>query len=103
MGDGVFSPVVGNLDKSDMLVNTKLGSQSLKRDEDSKKDPPSSPAGKKKDKKVTFPGKADKKTKPSPDDKDDDEAIENPSSLLTLSILDSANSNEVNLNYYREK
>jgi hypothetical protein len=62
-----------------------------------------SPAGSKKDKKkVSFLGKADKKTKPSPDDKDDEEP-ENPSSLLTLTILDSDDSNEVNLNYYRDK
>ena len=64
-----------------------------------------SPEDRKK-KKVSFREKTSKGTKPTPDDKDDDsempDAIDE-SGLLTLSILDSADSKEVNLNYHREK
>ena len=66
-----------------------------------------SPEDKKK-KKVSFPEKGDKTskgTKPTPEGDDDSETPDpiDESGLLTLSILDSADSKEVNLNCHREK
>jgi len=71
------------------------------------RDAEGSPEDKKK-KKVSFPEKGDKTskgTKPTPDGDDDSETPDpiDESGLLTLSILDSADSKEVNLNYHREK
>lgn len=54
-------------------------------------------------KKVSFPERTSKGTKPTPDDHEEDsempEPVEDESGLLTLSILDSADSKEVYLNY----
>lgn len=103
--DGGLSPALGSLGEKELGVNTKLSGPTSKREDDSKREKEmlSSPTAERKGKKDPLPGKGDKNTKPSPGDKGEEEAPENPSSLLTLSILDSADSNEVNLNYYREK
>lgn len=78
-----------------------------KSDHSKARDVEDSPEDRKK-KKVSFPEKGDKTskgTKPTPGGDDDSETPEpiDESGLLTLSILDSADSKEVNLNYHREK